>query len=110
MHETPCEFKVNIECKYKYEWIVWELKYAPIEDSERIGEMDYNIIEKKAQVVHLKKLLEMRIARIKKSKPKGWEVAVKSMTSSLEAVQNELAMRKMYGNDWSKKRTNEPSR
>jgi hypothetical protein len=69
--------------------------------------MDYSIIEKKSQVVHLKKLLKMRIARISKKKPKGWEVAVKSMTSSLEAVQNELAMRRMYGNDWSKRRQNE---
>jgi hypothetical protein len=100
MHEAPYEFKVNIE----YNWIVWELEYASIEDSARIRKMDYSIIEKKSQVIHLRKLLKMRIARIKKLKPKGWEVAVKSMTSSLEAVQNELAMRKMYGNDWSKRR------
>ena len=62
--------------------------------------LDYSIIEKRDQVIHLQKLLKMRLKRIKKEKPKGWEAAHKSMTISLEAITNELAMRKMYGNDW----------
>ena len=100
MYEISNVAKVNIE----HNWMVWELEYAPIEESGRIRGMDYSIIEKRDQVVHLRKLLKIRIKRIKKAKPKGWEAAVKSMTSSLESIQNELAMRKMYGNDWANKR------
>jgi len=100
MYEISEELKMNMD----HNWMVYELEYAPIEETGKIRNMDYSIIEKKSQVVHLRNLLTLRIKRVTKAKPKGWEAAVKSMTNSLEAVRNELAMRKMYGNDWANRR------
>ena len=103
MYEAFSKPKVTIN-NYAFNAYEWDVKYAPVEILAKANLMEYSIIEKRDQVVHLQKLLRMRIKRIKKSKPKGWEAAVKSMTSSLEAIQNELAMRKMYGNDWNNRK------
>jgi hypothetical protein len=103
MYEISPKSKVTVN-NYAFNAYKWDIKYAPVEILEKENSMDYSIIEKKSQVIHLRKLLKMRIKRVTKAKSKGWEVAVKSMTSSLEAVQNELAMRKMYGNDWNNRK------
>ena len=93
--------KIN---NYAFNAFEWDIKYRSAENLAEIATMDYSIIEKRDQVVHLQKLLKIRIKRIKKEKPKGWEAAHKSMTTSLEQITNELAMRKMYGNDWNNRK------